>query len=129
MTSSAEPNAGGPASSRSRSGTAPPFGQGGGPASAWSRPLGHRLTEQVIQVAVEGMRDDRAHGVEGALLGVARRARVPQDVVGDAVYVRRVSLDLLGLLVELRRALAETVLYVAVLVDVGELLRDADVAQ
>src|SRR5215468_11920604 len=129
MTSSAELNAGVLASSRSRSRTASPSGDRGGAGLQPTRHPGRWSAEQVIQVAGHGMLDDRAHGVEGALLDVARSARVPEDVVGYAVHVRRVALDLLGLLVELGRALAETVLDVAVLVHVGELLRDAHVAQ
>src|SRR6516225_12096148 len=127
MTSSTELNAGGMTSSWSRPDTAPPFSPGGAgqpPAPPW-----WRSAEQLIQIAGHAVLDDRAHRVEGALLGVARRARVAEDVVGDPVHIPRVALDLLGLLVELRRPLAEAVLDVTVLVHVGELLRDAHVAQ
>src|SRR6516162_4945925 len=83
--------------------------------------------EQVIQVAVQAVVDDRADGLERALLGVARGAGVSQDMIGDPVDVLGVAADHRGELVELGGALAQPVLRVAVLRHVGELLRDADV--
>src|SRR6516162_10455061 len=78
--------------------------------------------EEIIQVAVQAVLDDRSDGLERALLGVARSAGVTQDVVGDPVDVLGVAPDHRRVLVELSRSLAEPVLGVAVLVHVGELL-------
>ena len=55
--------------------------------------VGGGSAEQVVQVAVHAVVHHRAHGLERALLGVARRAGVAEDVVGDAVDVRRVARD------------------------------------
>src|SRR6516162_6431873 len=85
--------------------------------------------EEIIQVAVQAVFDDRANGLERALLGVARGAGITENVVGDPVDVFGIAADHRRVLVELGRALAESVLGVAVLVHVGELLGNADVTQ
>src|SRR3712207_659120 len=97
-------------------------GRGERPASPAPPEVGS--AEEVVQIAVHAVLDHGADGLEGALLGVARSAGVAEDVVGDAVDVGVVALDHRGVLVELGRALAQPVLRVAVLGDVGELLRE-----
>src|SRR6516164_2129026 len=63
--------------------------------------------EQVIQVAVQAVVDDRADGLERALLGVARGAGIAENVVRDPVDVFGIAADHRRVLVELGRALAE----------------------
>src|SRR5215471_5227001 len=66
--------------------------------------------EQLIQVAVQAVVDDRADGLERALLGIARSTGVTKDVVGDPVDVFSIPADHRRVLVELGRAPAEPVL-------------------
>src|ERR1017187_6645325 len=68
-------------------------------------PLGS--AEQVVQVTVEAVLDDRADRLEGALLGVSRGAGVAENVVGDTVDVSGIAGDGFGILVETSSKLAQ----------------------